>query len=175
MAVGELATPLELVDVLGRPGERVAERRVELRTVGERDRAADLGDQLLTHLFLLALDRLVELQQALLAERVVRRPVGLVERAAGRGDGALHVFRRRVGHLPEHLFGRRVDVVERLARRCLDELAVDEHADLALYGGRAVGFGGGHGGAPCCCVGAQTLTRLLCGCPYRDMQGQRPQ
>ena len=106
----------------------------------------------MTQLLLLALDRLLELPQALLPERVVGRPVGLVERATRGGDGALHVVGGSVGDLAEHLFGGRVDVVEALARRGFDELAVDEHADLALHGAGAVGFDRGHGGAPFLCV-----------------------
>ncbi len=43
---------------------------------------------------------------------------------------ALHVLRGRVGHLPEHLFGGRVDVLEPLARRGFDQFAIDEHADF---------------------------------------------
>src|SRR6478609_4359192 len=74
--------------------------------------------------------------------------------ASSWGHGALHVLRRRVGHRSEHLFGGRVDVVERLARRRLDELAVDEHADLALHGCGAIGFSGGHDGAPRLLFGA---------------------
>ena len=105
--------------------------------------------------FLLAHDRFVQLAEALLAEGAVGRPVGLVERSARRGDGALHVVDTRVGDLAEHLFGGRVDVVEALARRGLHELAVDEHADLALHGAGAVGFDRGHGGAPWLLFGAQ--------------------
>ena len=145
--------------MLGRPEEAVLERRVELRPIGERDRGADLGDEDLPQIFLLAHDRLVELAEALLAERAVGRPVGLVERAARRGDGALHVVDARVGDLAEHLLGGRVDVVEALARRGFHQLAVDEHADLALHGAGAVGFDGGHGGCSLVLVDAQTLTR----------------
>ncbi len=128
--------------------ERVAEWGVELRPVGEPDRTAHLGDELGAQLFLLALDRGLELQEALLAEGVVGRPVGLVEGASRRGDGALHVLDAGVGDLTQHFFGRRVDVVEPLPRDRLDELAVDEHADLALHGAGTVGFGDGHGRAP---------------------------
>ena len=45
-------------------------------------------------------------------------------------DGPLHVLGRGVGHLAEHLLGRRIDVLEPLARGGLDELAADEHAHL---------------------------------------------
>ena len=144
VAVGELAPPLEGSMNSAGQVRRVAQRGVELRAVGERDRAAHLGDQLVAQLLLLALDRLLQLQQALLAERVVGRPVGLVERAPRRGDGALHVVGRRVGDLTEDLLGGGVDVVEALPRRGFDQLTVDEHADLALHGAGAVGFDGGH-------------------------------
>ena len=85
----------------------------------------------------------------------LRRPVGLVERAPCGGDGALHVVGRRVGDLAEHLLGGGVDVVEALARRGFDQLAVDEHADLALHGAGAVGFDRGHVVLPVVLVGAQ--------------------
>ena len=50
-----------VVDDLGRPEQAVLQRRVELRAVGERDRAADLGDQLGAELLLLAHDRRLQL------------------------------------------------------------------------------------------------------------------
>ncbi len=66
----------------------------------ETDRRADLGDDLRAQLFLVLVERLVQLLQAGLAKRPVRRPVGLVERTAGGGDRPLHVgraTRRRPG------------------------------------------------------------------------------
>ena len=105
--VGQHRLPLELVDLLGRPGEGLGERRVELRAVGRHARAADLEDELLAQLLLLGLERLVQLLEALLAEGVVGRPVGLVEGAAGGVDGALHLGRRGVGDLADDLLGGR--------------------------------------------------------------------
>ena len=119
-----------------------------MRSIGEPDRTAHFGDEFGPQFLLLALDRGLELQEALLAERVVGRPVGLVEGASRGRDGALHVLDAGVGDLAQHLFGRGVDVVEPLPGRRLDELAVDEHADLTLHGLGTVGFGGGHGRAP---------------------------
>ena len=55
--VGQHRLPLELVDQLGRVGQRVGERRVELRAVRRHARAADLEDQLLAQLLLLGLQR----------------------------------------------------------------------------------------------------------------------
>ena len=55
--VGQHRLPLELVDQLGRPGQRVGERRVELRAVRRHARAADLEDELLAQLLLLGLQR----------------------------------------------------------------------------------------------------------------------
>ena len=74
----------------------------------------------------------LQLLEAALAKRPVRRPVGLVERPARRVDGAVHVVRRAVGHLTQHLFGGRIDVRERRARRRVLELAVDEQSLLGL-------------------------------------------
>ncbi len=75
--------PRELVDHLGRPGQRLAQRCVELRAVGDEDRATDLGDQLGAQLLLLGLDGGLQLEEAVLAEGVVDRPVGGVERRRG--------------------------------------------------------------------------------------------
>ena len=135
-AVGEVALPGELVDHLRRPAQRLLERPVELRREGHHARRADLGDELLAVLLALGLERLLQLLEAALAQGAVGRPVGLVEGPPGRGDRPLHVLGGGVGHLAEHLLRRRVDVLEPLARSCLDELAVDEHAHLA---GRALG------------------------------------
>ena len=130
--VGQDGLPLELVDLLGRPRQRLGQRGVELRAVGGHHRAADFEDQLLAQLLLLGLQRLVELLEAALAEGVVGRPVGLVEGTAGRVDRPLHLGGRRVGHRTDHLFGGRVDVVEGLARVGLDQLPVNEHPLLRI-------------------------------------------
>ena len=60
-------------------------------------RAAHLEDELLAQLLVLGLERLVQLLEALLAEGVVGRPVGLVEGPPGGVDGPVHLGRRRVG------------------------------------------------------------------------------
>ena len=96
--------------------------------------AADLGDELLADELLLADDGVLQLLEAALAQLAVGGPGGLVERPAGRGDGEVHVVGAAVGDLAEHLFGGRVDVVEPAARLGVDELAVDQHALLALDG-----------------------------------------
>ena len=121
--------------------------------------APDLGDELGAQRLLLALDGRLQLLQAPLAECAVRRPVGLVERAAGRGDGALHVVDAGVGHLTEHLLGGGVDVVEALAGSGFGQLAVDEHAHFAVDGAGAVGFDRGHVGPRSCSCGGSTGRR----------------
>jgi hypothetical protein len=97
-----------------------------------------LQDQLLAPLLPLGVEGGLELLQATRPQGAVGRPVRLVERPAGGGDGPPHVGRRRVGDAAEHLLGRRVDVLERLAGIGIDELAVDEHprlrADLRCVG-----------------------------------------
>jgi hypothetical protein len=144
-AVGQLALPRELVDLRGGPLQLLADRYVELRPVGGHHRAPDLGDQLLAEQLGVVLDRLGELGEAALAQLLVRRPVGLVEGSARGGDGPSHVLDGGVGDLADDLLRGGVDVVEALARRGLDELAVDEHAGLARHheGGR--GLDRGHG------------------------------
>jgi hypothetical protein len=144
----EVTLPLERVDGARRPGEAVCERRVELGAIGEDHRRSDFRDELRAQRLLLALDGGLQLLEAALAERVIRRPVGLVERAASRGDGAPHVVNRRVGHLAEDLLGGGVDVVEAPTGRGFHQLAVDQHAHFAVDGAGAVGFDRGHGGAP---------------------------
>ena len=76
------------------------------------------------------LHRGVQLAQALHAERVVGRPVVVVERAASRRDRRVHVRRPAIGGHTDHLFGGRVDVLERGAVRRVDELAVDQQSLL---------------------------------------------
>jgi hypothetical protein len=91
-------------------------------------RRADLGDDLVAVGLPLRLQGGLQLLEAALAERVVGRPVGLVEGPPGGVNGPLHVLGRSVGYFPQHFFGGRIDIVEPLARRGLDELTVNEHA-----------------------------------------------
>ncbi len=138
LVVGERALPFEFVDVGGGPQQALGQGGVQLGQVGGGHRAPDLGHQLGAELLLLAHDRLVELAQAPLAERTVGGPRRGVERGPGTADGPVHVHRRGVGRLSEHLLGGRVDVVEPSALGGVDQRAVDEEAGLP---GRC---GGGH-------------------------------
>jgi hypothetical protein len=96
-----------------------------------RDRAADLGDQDPPQPLLVAVQRIVQLGQAVVTEVEIARPVGLVERAPRRADGTFHVGDGGVGRLTDHLFAGRVDHVEhRTAARML-EVAVDQHPLVA--------------------------------------------
>ncbi len=110
---------------------------------GHRDRTADLGDQHPPEPLLVALERVVQLSQAVVAEVQIARPVGLVERPPGGSDGPLHVGDGAVGGLARDLLAGRVDHVE--FRTAVGELqfAVDEHPLLA---GQHPGFvlHGGH-------------------------------
>ena len=127
--VAEIDLPRVLVDELRRVAQRVRQGPVELGTVRHHARATDLADQLLAQELLLALERLLELEQAPLTERVIGRPGGLVERPARRIDRAVDVGGRRVGCLTDDGFGRGIDVCER-SGLTVDELAVDEHPRL---------------------------------------------
>jgi len=89
-------------------------------------------DQLLAQLLLLGLQRRMQLLEAARAERVVRRPIGLVEGPPGGVDRPLHLSRRGIGNLSDDLLGRRIDVVEAVARVRLDQLAVDQHPRLRV-------------------------------------------
>ena len=89
-------------------------------------RAADLEDQFLAQQLLLALEGILELEQAPLPERMIGRPTGLVERAPRRVDRTVDIGGRSVGDLADDRLGRGIDVRER-SGLAVDELAVDEH------------------------------------------------
>ncbi len=110
LVVAELVLPLVAVDQVDVP-LHVVDAGVLLDREREADRRADLGDDLRPQLFLVLVERVLQLLQARLAERPVGRPGGLVERPARRGDGPLHVGGRRVGDRADDRLGRRVDVV----------------------------------------------------------------
>ena len=95
--VAERRLPRVFVDQLGRVAQRVGQRRVELRSVGDRPRAPDLEDELLAQLLLLGLDRFLQLQQALLAEGVIRStsPSRRTRAAPRRWRGACRLSTRR--------------------------------------------------------------------------------
>ena len=131
-ALRQVPLPGELVDVLGRPQQALGQRGVELGSVGQRDRSAHLGDQLRPQELPLLFESGLQLADAALAERLVRRPGRLVEGPPGGGDGLVHVVVAGIGHRPQDLFGGGIDVVEGLAGLGVDELSVDQHAVLAL-------------------------------------------
>ena len=118
--------------MLRRPPDRVGQRPSQLRDVGHPDRRADFGDQLGADVFRFLLQRLVQLHQAALPELVVGRPVGGVERAAGGGDGLLHVLGAGVGGEPEHFLIRRIDVVDGLPGRRIPQPPVDKQPGLGI-------------------------------------------
>jgi hypothetical protein len=127
--VAEVGLPGVLIDQPGGIAQPVGQRRVQLRAEGDGPRRTDLEDQLLAQFLLLRFDRVVQLQQAALAQLAVGRPVGLVERASGGIDGPVHVLLRGIGDLAERLLGGRVDVREG-AGLPVDELAADHHLRL---------------------------------------------
>ena len=123
----QVGPPCELVDQPQRVAESALQRDVQLVGVGGHPGAADLEDELLAQRLPLALERPLQLGQAFLAPVAVGGPVRLVEGSPRGVDGPVHLVDGRVGHLADHLLGRRVDVVERPARVGLDELAVHQH------------------------------------------------
>ena len=127
--VAQVGLPRVLVDQPGGVLQSVFQRGIQLGSERDGPGRADLEDELLAQLIDLGLDRVVQLQQAALAQLLVGRPVGLVEGAAGGVDGPVHVLLRRVGDFAERLLGRRVDVGEG-AGLAVDELAVDHHLRL---------------------------------------------
>ena len=127
--VAQVGLPGVLVDQPGGVLQPVFEWGIQLRAERDGARSANLEDEFLAQLFLLRLDRVVQLQQATLTELVVGGPVGLVEGTTGGVDGPVHVFLRRVRDLAERLLGSRVEDGER-AGLAIDELAVDHHLRL---------------------------------------------
>ena len=119
VTIDEVDLPLHVLDA-----------GVLLHRVREHDRGAHLGHELGPQRLLLLVERVLELLEAPLPERGVRRPVGLVERPARRFDRPVHVVGAGVGDLARDLLGGRVDVAVRRARRRLDELPVDQHPRL---------------------------------------------
>jgi hypothetical protein len=126
----ELSFPGEGVDQFGRIGQRIGKGPVELGDVGGHQRCADLGDDFLAQVLAFVLQRFLQLQQATLAQRLVRRPGRLVEGPPGRGDGRIHVFGTRRRCRAKHGAGRRADVGEGLAGARLAQATVDEHPRL---------------------------------------------
>ena len=106
------------------------DRHLELRAAGARDGRAHLVHQDRPQVLDVVLQRLVQLVQAARAELGVARPVRGVERAPRRSDRPLDVTDARVGRGAQHLFGRRRDVLVRLAVLRRDELAVDQQPFL---------------------------------------------
>ena len=120
---------LEVAAVLG-PVLDLLDRALDL-AARHGDRAADLGDQDPAQPLLVALQRLVQLRQAVVAELEVARPVRLVERPPRRADRALHVRDRAIGGLPGDLLAGRVDHVEYRAAAGELQFAVDQHPLVA--------------------------------------------
>ena len=89
-------------------------------------RAANLEDQFLAQLFLLALEGILELEQAPLPERTIGRPTRLVEGPPRRVDGTVDIRGRSVGDFADHSLRRGIGVDEG-SRRTLNQRAVDEH------------------------------------------------
>ena len=126
----EVTRPGEPVDLIGRPGEGLAQRRVELGAVGESTGQPTSAISSARSSSFSLLEGGLQLVEALLAEGVVadHEVVSKARRAAA--IGGLHVGRRAVGDDAEHLLGGRVDVVEGLAALAVDELPVDQQPPL---------------------------------------------
>jgi hypothetical protein len=158
----EIPLPLVPVDDVDVPLQ-VLDARVLLDCEREPDRAADLAHDLRPQVFLVLLERVLELLEALLAKGAVGGPVGLVERPAGGADGAVDVLGGRIGDGADALLGGRVDVLVRAAPARVDEFPVDQHAGFAVHvRHRALPASRGIGRAPGARGGktlALTLTR----------------
>ena len=121
----EIGLPLVGLGEVGRPAQSL-DRHVVLRAGGEERRRPDLGGGQRAHLLAVVDERLVQLAHAAHPQLEVRRPVGLVERAACCGDRGVDVLGRGVGCVADVLAGGRVEDRVRRAVARLDELAVDQ-------------------------------------------------
>jgi hypothetical protein len=96
--------------------------------LGRHRRAADFRDEFVAQVFLLGLDRRLQLLQASSAQRTVGRPIGYVESPARGRDGPLHVLRLRGGSAAEHQAGGGAEVVELFTGDGRHQFTVDEHS-----------------------------------------------
>ena len=122
--------PVVRLGQVGDPGQP-RQRRIELWTVGQRDRTPDFGHRRRPQLVGVLGQRLVQLPDAAHPEGEVIGPVGVVERMPRRGDRGVHVGRRSVGGHADDLFRRGIDVVIRRAVGGRDESPVDQHPFFA--------------------------------------------
>ena len=127
----ERSRPGELVDLGCRPTQSLAQRRVQLRSVGGQDRAPHLGNQFGAKFFSLPLERRLELLETPPAKGPIGAPLGFVERPTRRGNRPGHIGATAAGNQAQHLFGRGVHILEGRAAFGVDQLAVDEHTMLA--------------------------------------------
>ena len=110
---------------------QIFDRTFELRRRGQHPGRADLGDGDLAQFLDVLAHGVAQLADAAHPQLGVRRPVGVVERAAGGVDRAAHVVGVGVGGGAQDLLGRRVDGRES-ARAAGHELAVDEEIAVAV-------------------------------------------
>jgi len=89
---------------LGRVGAeaQILDRSFELRTCRQHHRRAHLGNRDVAQFLNVIAHRLLQLPDATGPKRDVRRPVGPIERLAGRTDSGTHVGRVRVGRDAKH-------------------------------------------------------------------------
>ena len=125
-----ISRPLVRLRGIGAETE-VGDRALQLRHRCQHHRRAHLGDGDLAQFFNVFGQDFLQLTQAPHPQHGVRRPVGVVERAAGRPDRGAHIVGGRVGRDTEHLFGRRVDGSEG-APAARHQLAVDEQLTLTI-------------------------------------------
>jgi hypothetical protein len=111
----------------------VVECAVELEAAHDGHGRAHLVRELLPQGVTLGYERSVQLLQAALAQRAVGRPVGVIKGAARGRDRHGQVFVARIRDLAENRLCGRVDVDKAPPRPGVDELAVDEHPNLANH------------------------------------------
>ena len=120
---------LEGFTVLG-PMLYLIDRALDL-AARHRNRTAHLGDEHSSQSVLVALQRVMQLRQAVVAELQVARPVRLIERAPRCSNCPRHVVDRSVGSLPGHLLTGRVDDVECGSAGGVLKFAIDKHPLVA--------------------------------------------
>jgi hypothetical protein len=92
---------------------------VALRPVGQPEWRTGFGHHLVAQFVRMRFHGIPQLLQTLQAERMVGGPVALVKRTTRSRNGALHVFRARIGTNTRHTAISRIDVVRRFCRMLL--------------------------------------------------------
>ena len=114
------------------------ERAVDLGASGSADRCAGLMARNVDQLLTICIEQIAILLHQLEAIGVLARPIGLIERFAGRDDCGVDVFLRSVCSFADRFTGPRADVVVRFVVRGSSDDAIDIEFRLWKRGHRFI-------------------------------------